>query len=273
MLKKMTQLLPVSPAIVLVAGIGITPAFASACGTEPFIGEVCTFAFNYCPDGYLPADGRQLLVNSYQALFSLFGYTYGGSGNNFALPDLRGRSAIGAGYPGSYGAQLNTEWGQRYGSSTTTLVANQLPGHTHPAVFAPVSGPQTVNIPGTTGDLNVSAYLPVSTSTGTTPTLSTGQTGYLSGLSGRSGSLSVVFNGPYTTINPSTADPAMLPAKVSTTGNASTAATDITIKTVTGGAVTVGPNSTGLLPVSTQSPSLGLKMCIAIEGVYPVRPN
>jgi microcystin-dependent protein len=69
------------------------------------------------------------------ALFSLIGTTYGGNGvTTFALPDLRGRTAISAGQ--SVGGPLYT-WGQKAGAESATLAANHMASHVHtgPATF------------------------------------------------------------------------------------------------------------------------------------------
>ncbi|MGV1753985.1 phage tail protein [Agrobacterium sp. CG674] len=67
----------------------------AACNSEPYIGSICTFAFDWCPRGYMQADGRQLAVREYTALFGTIGFTYGGDNtNNFRLPDLLGRTVI-----------------------------------------------------------------------------------------------------------------------------------------------------------------------------------
>jgi microcystin-dependent protein len=59
------------------------PAFA---GAEPFIGEVETFAFQYCPVGWAPLDGRLLAISQNTALFALLETRYGGDGSTtFAL--------------------------------------------------------------------------------------------------------------------------------------------------------------------------------------------
>jgi microcystin-dependent protein len=88
---------------VLVAGtvagalLGVGPVDA-ACVDSPFLGEICTFAGNYCPRGFLPADGRLLQIGQTQALFALLGTFFGGDGiTTFALPDLRGAIVLGAG--------------------------------------------------------------------------------------------------------------------------------------------------------------------------------
>jgi Phage Tail Collar Domain len=69
----------------------------ASCGVQPFIGQICTFAFDYCPKGFLPADGQLLPIQGNQPLFAILGTTYGGNGtSNFALPDLRARTVVGA---------------------------------------------------------------------------------------------------------------------------------------------------------------------------------
>ncbi len=65
--------------------------------TQPFLGEVIPFAGNFAPSGWAFCDGQVLSINQNQALFSLLGTQYGGNGvSTFALPDLRGRTIIGA---------------------------------------------------------------------------------------------------------------------------------------------------------------------------------
>jgi len=53
----------------------------------PYLGEIQTFAFNFCPVNWLPLNGQLLPIAQYQALFALLGTTYGGDGvTTFALP-------------------------------------------------------------------------------------------------------------------------------------------------------------------------------------------
>ena len=66
--------------------------------SEPYIGQISIYAFNFAPRGWMPCDGRLLPIAQYQALFALIGTTYGGNGvTTFALPDLRGRIVVGPG--------------------------------------------------------------------------------------------------------------------------------------------------------------------------------
>lgn len=59
----------------------------------PMLGMIQLFGFGYgpAPDGtWIPCDGRTLAVNTFQALFSLIGFKFGGNGSTtFAVPDLR----------------------------------------------------------------------------------------------------------------------------------------------------------------------------------------
>ena len=53
-------------------------------------GTIMHHAGSTPPDGYLVADGRELFTTSYPDLFASIGYTYGGAGNKFNIPNLLG---------------------------------------------------------------------------------------------------------------------------------------------------------------------------------------
>jgi len=95
----------------------------------PILGEVYTSAINFAPTGYMQCAGQLLPITQNTALFSLLGTTYGGNGvSNFALPDLRGRVAVGSGQ----GVGLaNYIQGAVGGVESVTLTANQMPSHAH----------------------------------------------------------------------------------------------------------------------------------------------
>jgi microcystin-dependent protein len=81
-------------------------------------------SFNFPPKGWAACNGQSLPINQNQALFALFGTTYGGNGQTtFQLPDLRGAAPMhrGAGFT----------QGERGGAETVTLTAQQMPAHTH----------------------------------------------------------------------------------------------------------------------------------------------
>jgi len=100
---------------------------------EGTIGEVRLFASNFAPRAWAFCEGQLLSISANQALFSILGTTYGGDGRTtFALPDLRGRSAISQGHgPGLTSRSL----GARLGTQTNTLTTNTMPSHTHTATF------------------------------------------------------------------------------------------------------------------------------------------
>lgn len=97
--------------------------------TEPFIGEVKLFGFNFAPKGYATCQGQILSIAQNTALFSLLGTTYGGNGTTtFALPDLQGRVPIGQGQgPGLPYYSM----GEVAGTPTTTLLTSNIPPHVH----------------------------------------------------------------------------------------------------------------------------------------------
>ena len=99
---------------------------------DTYLGTLLAFGFNFAPSyDFVPADGRLISIAQQSALFSLLGATYGGDGRStFAVPDLRGRVALG------YGQSPNTSHyalGQRGGSETNTLNVTQMPVHNHGA--------------------------------------------------------------------------------------------------------------------------------------------
>ncbi len=98
---------------------------------EPFIGEIIMFGGNFAPRSWAFCNGQLLAISQNTALFSILGTTYGGDGRTtFALPDLRGRSAIHAGR----GPGLSTmKLGQRGGAESVTLNLLNLPNHSHTA--------------------------------------------------------------------------------------------------------------------------------------------
>jgi hypothetical protein len=74
------------------------------------------------PEGFLLCDGSSYTTTNYQNLFALIGYTYGGSGSTFNIPDLRDKR----GYMDS-----NYSLGTISGANSITLNESQLPQHTH----------------------------------------------------------------------------------------------------------------------------------------------
>jgi microcystin-dependent protein len=121
----------------LAAAFAIGGAAAAAPGPPtpgaPYLAEVRAFAFNFCPSGWLPADGRLMPIPQNPALFSLLGTTYGGNGaSNFALPDLRGRAPLGTGQGVTEGTVFSAQPGNppRFlGMTWCIAVQGAYPGH------------------------------------------------------------------------------------------------------------------------------------------------
>ncbi len=91
--------------------------------SEPFLGQISVFGFNFAPRGWATCDGQMLPINQNQSLYSLLGTTYGGDGRtSFALPDLRGRLPL---HPDS------SPLGQRAGAEGVSINAAQMGPHGH----------------------------------------------------------------------------------------------------------------------------------------------
>ena len=120
------------------------------------VGNIIAYGGIACPLGYLWCDGASYTVITgttqwhLNDLFNVIQYTYGGSGSVFNVPNLRGRFPVGSilTYP-----LRSVETGNVtvYGGSST-LVASQVPGHTHPVnvtstlgITGNISGLQTVD--------------------------------------------------------------------------------------------------------------------------------
>jgi len=90
------------------------------------------------PSGFLLCDGASYSTTTYAALFAVIAYTYGGSGGNFNVPDLRDRTVVGVSSANSkalaqsIGANTVTPTGNISGSTgATTLTTQQIPSHSH----------------------------------------------------------------------------------------------------------------------------------------------
>ncbi|MFK4729755.1 tail fiber protein [Agromyces mediolanus] len=92
--------------------------------SDPYLGEIRRVAFPFAPRGWALCNGQILSVQQNQALFSLLGTTYGGNGvTTFALPNLQGRTPL--------GAVDNSRWGAVLGEEFHQLTVNEMPTHTH----------------------------------------------------------------------------------------------------------------------------------------------
>lgn len=133
---------------------------------SPFIGEIMTVPYNFPPRGWAYCAGQQLSIAQNTALFSLLGTIYGGNGTTtFALPDLRGRAAIGQGQgPGLSVYNL----GQVSGTETVTLLSTQMPAHVHSLAGA-TGTLNAVDLKATEQSPQAGAYLARGVDTAPTP--------------------------------------------------------------------------------------------------------
>lgn len=95
--------------------------------SDPFLGAIHFFAFDWPPMGWARCDGQILNISQNNALYSLLGTSYGGDGRTtFGLPDLRGRTPL-------HNLQA---LGQKGGAESVTLTAQQVPQHNHTVAAA-----------------------------------------------------------------------------------------------------------------------------------------
>jgi microcystin-dependent protein len=113
---------------------------------DEVMGTIKIFAFDFAPKNWAFCNGQTVAITQNTALFSLLGTTYGGNGvNTFALPDLRGRSMVGAGQSGG----MSINWGEVSGAESTSLDINTMPIHIHPITNGAASVTTVIN--ATTG--------------------------------------------------------------------------------------------------------------------------
>lgn len=134
-----------------VAVVGSVLPAPTKAGSSPFIGDIVAVGYNFCPRGWLSAEGQILDISTNTALFALIGTTYGGDGRTtFGLPDLRGRVAMG---PGAGPGLSQRVQGQMFGSEGVSLTIGQMPNHSHAVNANNLDG----NLPGPGGKLLAAA--------------------------------------------------------------------------------------------------------------------
>jgi microcystin-dependent protein len=86
-------------------------------------GSVIYHAGSSAPEGYIKANGASLSTSTYSDLFAAIGYTFGGSGGSFNVPDLRGEFIRG------WDDSRGVDSGRGFGS----FQSDDLGSHTHSA--------------------------------------------------------------------------------------------------------------------------------------------
>jgi len=155
-----------------------TTAFVLANGSPT--GSIMMWSTNVAPSGWLLCDGTSVLASTYAALFAVIGYTFGGSGSSFTLPDYRNRFPVGSG--DSY-AIAGTG-----GSANAAVVSHTHaitdPGHNHSLYYTQYGnaqggigvqyymfGPQSVFVDEATGTRSTGITIDSTGSSGTNANL------------------------------------------------------------------------------------------------------
>lgn len=117
----------------IIATSGVFPSQTRGTFGEPLLGEITMFAGNFAPRGWALLDGQLLSIEQNQALFSILGTTYGGDGETtFALPDMRGRTAV-------HADGTIVDLGESLGLEFVALSEANLPEHDHTYIPEPGS--------------------------------------------------------------------------------------------------------------------------------------
>jgi microcystin-dependent protein len=214
---------------------------------EPIMGQIIMFAGNYAPRGWAFCHGQLLTISQHSALFSILGTTYGGDGRfTFALPDLRGRVAVGCGQGDGLSSITQGVIG---GKEMNQLSTKQMPSHTHTAEFTGTGGSSSEPIKAT---------VTVNAKTGA---------GNQDNPDGNYWSVSDEKEGPgRVSVENSYSDSydvqmASDTVKVNISGGSSG---------ITGGNVAIENSGEGQ-PFDIMQPYLGLNYIIALQGIYPSR--
>ena len=155
-------------------------------GSSLILGEIRLIAGDSIPSGWSACDGNVLNIADKPLLFAAIGNAFGGDGiTTFALPDLQGRVAMGAG-EGSLLTARNI--GDEIGNETHILDVTQIPSHNHTLRATNSSATQTQ----AAGNILATAATPQYLNASTSVVMGSDAIGY-------SGS-----NAPFALIQPST---------------------------------------------------------------------
>lgn len=130
-----------------------TSATTTTLSTSAILGQILMAARTTLPSSnFLWCDGGSYLTTAYPSLFAILGYTFGGSGANFSVPNLQNRTFVGA----NAISVLNTTY---QGSPVVTggnktISSNQLALHNHALTFSP--SPMSENVYFNNSNLGIS---------------------------------------------------------------------------------------------------------------------
>jgi hypothetical protein len=99
-------------------------------------GTILPWSSASVPSGFLECNGASVSTSTYADLFAVIGYTYGGSGASFNLPDLTDRTVVNKSNTKSLattgGANTVAKSGTISGNSgSTTISTATMPSHAH----------------------------------------------------------------------------------------------------------------------------------------------
>ena len=140
------------------------------------VGSLIMFAGSSAPTGWLLCNGQSLsTTGTYAALHAAIGYTYGGSGASFNVPDLLGRAPIGVGTGSGLSARALAD---KVGVESVTLTSAQsgVPAHGHTATVTDPGHTHTGTTSPETVSLAVIAAAGASTTRVTSGSTGSGQT-------------------------------------------------------------------------------------------------
>jgi microcystin-dependent protein len=120
---------------------------------QPYIGEIRMFGGTFAIQGWAFCNGSLQSIAQNDVLYNLLGTTYGGDGvNTFALPDMQGRVPV---HQGQGAGLQNYVLGQEAGVEAVTLLAAQMPAHSHVAMGSATGGPVSSPANATWGNNNI----------------------------------------------------------------------------------------------------------------------
>lgn len=235
---------------------------------ETMIGTIMAVGFDYAPRGWALCNGQLLPIQGNTALFTLLGTVYGGDGKTtFGLPDLRGRTIVGAS-PTAKAGVTPVAAGQALGAPTASATAAAMQQIMLATANLPAVATGTAQITGlnATSALNATATGPGSTTPAPGSTAPT--TGALLSNTGSGAASASMFY-----VNPASSPaPVLVPLS------------DASVKTTINGSATVATKQIGSTlaqpltvthqvnaQMSVMQPSLGTNYIICLVGLFPQR--
>ena len=137
---------------------------ANTARTKPTTGDTKTSFVIDDHLGWLKCDGRVMDKVAYNLLFQVIGYTFGGSGSSFYLPDPQGRVMGSVGTVTDVNSRTRSYApGDKVGELDHKLVLSEIPSHNHdnntPAQAANVAGNTSTAYTGITDSGHQHAYI------------------------------------------------------------------------------------------------------------------